>query len=303
MQYATALLGLSIGPPLLNALTVIIGVVLAYFIDGGINKPQLVFTGMACASLAIALGAAAHIVSQRRQTQLNQQQSSNTGGSSSGSRQVEQVQVAAAAAAAGRVDIPFDDSARHQPSHAANISGRADSSATAAAAAAKIGRPEDIKDFLQHEVLGDSALVAVDVRQMSMQPSDCCQEQHQLKPNTADMQHRHQQQQQHLQQQGIACDRPAVTLHIASSSPDCGVQQQDEAATKLQRQRSIQLGENHKYLGLAIAVAGGLGCVRLGNACGQGSCPSWALKLRAADVQFMSCSSRGAVLLLEVLVC
>jgi hypothetical protein len=46
MQYATALLGLSIGPPLLNALTVIIGVVLAYFLDGGINKPQLVFPGM-----------------------------------------------------------------------------------------------------------------------------------------------------------------------------------------------------------------------------------------------------------------
>jgi hypothetical protein len=46
MQYATALLGLSIGPPLLNALTVIIGVVLAYFLDGGINKQQLVFPGM-----------------------------------------------------------------------------------------------------------------------------------------------------------------------------------------------------------------------------------------------------------------
>lgn len=53
MQYATALLGLSIGPPLLNALTVIIGVVLAYFLDGGINKPQLVFPGMVGAALQL----------------------------------------------------------------------------------------------------------------------------------------------------------------------------------------------------------------------------------------------------------
>ncbi|GBF92541.1 ureide permease-like [Raphidocelis subcapitata] len=69
MQYTTALLGLSIGPPLLNATTVVLGVVLTYFLDGGINRPELVFPGMACATLAIALGAAAHALSHRQQQQ------------------------------------------------------------------------------------------------------------------------------------------------------------------------------------------------------------------------------------------
>ncbi|KAF6262348.1 ureide permease-domain-containing protein [Scenedesmus sp. NREL 46B-D3] len=102
MQYATALLGLSIGPPLLNALTVIIGVVLAYFLDGGINKPQLVFPGMACAAVAIALGAAAHVLSQRRSPH-------GTRSRSTGSR----AECSAAAAAAAQADVAgFDDSAR-----------------------------------------------------------------------------------------------------------------------------------------------------------------------------------------------
>ncbi|WIA38780.1 hypothetical protein OEZ86_002068 [Tetradesmus obliquus] len=101
MQYATALLGLSIGPPLLNALTVIIGVVLAYFLDGGINKPQLVFPGMACAAVAIALGAAAHVVGERQHKQAAP--------SSTSSRAID----VAAEAAATHADVSgFDDSAR-----------------------------------------------------------------------------------------------------------------------------------------------------------------------------------------------
>lgn len=52
------------GPPILNSITLIVGVVLAYFLDGGINKPQLVFTGAAFAAVAVGLGAAAHVVTQ-----------------------------------------------------------------------------------------------------------------------------------------------------------------------------------------------------------------------------------------------
>jgi hypothetical protein len=65
LQYSIALCGLSIGPPILNSITLIVGVVLAYFLDGGINKPQLVFSGAAFAAVAVGLGAAAHVVSQR----------------------------------------------------------------------------------------------------------------------------------------------------------------------------------------------------------------------------------------------
>jgi len=64
LQYSIALCGLSVGPPILNSITLIVGVVLAYFLDGGINKPQLVFTGAAFAAVAVALGAAAHVVTQ-----------------------------------------------------------------------------------------------------------------------------------------------------------------------------------------------------------------------------------------------
>lgn len=45
LQYSIALCGLSVGPPILNSITVVMSVVLAYFLDGGINKPELVFTG------------------------------------------------------------------------------------------------------------------------------------------------------------------------------------------------------------------------------------------------------------------
>jgi hypothetical protein len=52
-----------------------------------------------------------------------------------------------------------------------------------------------------------------------------------------------------------------VTLHIESSGS--GVEgnlqpqhQHEDAATKLQRQRSIQLGDNSRFLGLALALFG-----------------------------------------------
>jgi hypothetical protein len=70
MQYAVAFLGLSIGPPILNALTIIIGIILSYFLDGGINQAHLVFTGMACAAIAIALGTAAHLTHPATKQQL-----------------------------------------------------------------------------------------------------------------------------------------------------------------------------------------------------------------------------------------
>lgn len=50
---------------MLNAVTLIVGVVLSYFLDGGINKPQLVFTGAAFAAVAIGLGGAAHIITHQ----------------------------------------------------------------------------------------------------------------------------------------------------------------------------------------------------------------------------------------------
>ena len=46
-----------------------LGVILTYFLDGGFNRPDLVVPGMACATLAIFVGAAAHLLTHRRQTQ------------------------------------------------------------------------------------------------------------------------------------------------------------------------------------------------------------------------------------------
>jgi hypothetical protein len=65
LQYSIGLCGLSVGPPILNSITLVVSVVLAYFLDGGINKPQLVFTGAAAAAVAVGLGAAAHVVIQQ----------------------------------------------------------------------------------------------------------------------------------------------------------------------------------------------------------------------------------------------
>jgi hypothetical protein len=71
-------------------------------------------------------------------------------------------------------------------------------------------------------------------------------------------------QQQHQQDQSPrnTADSPAVTLHIESSIEGNLQQQQqqqqqhEDAALKLQRQRSIQLGDNSRFLGLALAISG-----------------------------------------------
>jgi hypothetical protein len=63
LQYAVAFLGLAIGPPIMNALTVILGILISYFLDGGMNAAYLVFPGMALAALAIGLGVVAHLTS------------------------------------------------------------------------------------------------------------------------------------------------------------------------------------------------------------------------------------------------
>uniref|UniRef100_A0A383VZ22 Uncharacterized protein n=1 Tax=Tetradesmus obliquus TaxID=3088 RepID=A0A383VZ22_TETOB len=198
MQYATALLGLSIGPPLLNALTVIIGVVLAYFLDGGINKPQLVFPGMACAAVAIALGAAAHVVGERQRKQA-----------APGSTSSSAIDVAAEAAATHTDVSGFDDSARP----------------TAAA------------------------------EQVQLDDSSCAKQDIDMRSSC-----RHRQQHQD-QLPRDAASTTSTTLHIdvSSSSPDCTMQQQQQQQqhAKLQRQRSIQLGSNSRFLGLAVALLGG----------------------------------------------
>lgn len=77
MQYSVAFLGLAVGPPILNALTIIVGVILSYFLDGGLNKPYLVFPGMACAAAAIGLGAWAHVANIKAGRKLNTADHSN----------------------------------------------------------------------------------------------------------------------------------------------------------------------------------------------------------------------------------
>ena len=72
LQYAVAFLGMAIGPPIMNALTVILGIIISYFLDGGINKAYLVFPGMALAAAAIGLGVMAHLTSSAVQERRNE---------------------------------------------------------------------------------------------------------------------------------------------------------------------------------------------------------------------------------------
>ena len=53
LQYAVAFLGLTVGPPILNTIVVVLGTIFSYFLDGGINKAYLVFPGMSLAVAAI----------------------------------------------------------------------------------------------------------------------------------------------------------------------------------------------------------------------------------------------------------
>ena len=82
LQYAVAFLGLTVGPPILNTIVVVLGTIFSYFLDGGINNAYLVFPGMSLAVVAIGLGVLAHCTSpavqERRRDKSNEGQPSET---------------------------------------------------------------------------------------------------------------------------------------------------------------------------------------------------------------------------------
>jgi hypothetical protein len=156
----------------------------------------------ACAAVAIALGAAAHVIGERQHKQAIP------------SSTVSRVGDITAAAAAAQADVSdFDDSARP---------------VTAAEQAPSGGDSCSKHDANMHGSCRH--------RQQHQNQSSC---------DTADSK-----------------DTSAMTLHIeigSNSSPSCTMQeqqQQEEPLAKLQRQRSIQLGSNSRFLGLAMALVG-----------------------------------------------
>jgi hypothetical protein len=173
-------------------------------------RASLLFCLQACAALAIALGAAGHIVSQRHSRPTTASSLNNTA-----------VCPAAAAAQAAQPEAAgYDDSAR----------------------------PMTASEQVQKDA-GNSAKHKLDMPSSSS--SSSC--------------HHHQQDQQMLRPHNGRCSTSltsAVTLHIdvssrSSSRPEDFVRQhEDDPAVKLQRQRSIQLGSNSRFLGLAVALLG-----------------------------------------------
>ncbi|KAK9935031.1 hypothetical protein M0R45_022147 [Rubus argutus] len=59
-QYAFALVGLSVTEVITASITVVIGTVLNYFLDGKINRADILFPGVACFLIAVCLGSAVH---------------------------------------------------------------------------------------------------------------------------------------------------------------------------------------------------------------------------------------------------
>ncbi|PIN11122.1 hypothetical protein CDL12_16282 [Handroanthus impetiginosus] len=59
-QYAWAFVGLSVTEVISCSVTVVIGTTVNYFLDGKINKAQILFPGVACFLIAVCFGAAVH---------------------------------------------------------------------------------------------------------------------------------------------------------------------------------------------------------------------------------------------------
>ncbi|XAR65278.1 hypothetical protein NMG60_11009338 [Bertholletia excelsa] len=59
-QYAWAFVGLSVVEVVSSSLTVVIGTTLNYFLDGKINKAEILFPGVGCFLIAVCLGSAVH---------------------------------------------------------------------------------------------------------------------------------------------------------------------------------------------------------------------------------------------------
>ncbi|CAM8956096.1 unnamed protein product [Rhodiola kirilowii] len=59
-QYAWAFVGLSVTEVITASITVVIGTTLNYFLDGKINKAEILFPGVACFLIAVMLGSVVH---------------------------------------------------------------------------------------------------------------------------------------------------------------------------------------------------------------------------------------------------
>ncbi|KAH9606997.1 hypothetical protein KSS87_013772, partial [Heliosperma pusillum] len=59
-QYAWALVGLSVVEVVSASIAVVIGTTLNYFLDGRINKAEILFPGVGCFLIAVFIGAAVH---------------------------------------------------------------------------------------------------------------------------------------------------------------------------------------------------------------------------------------------------
>ncbi|XP_047966829.1 ureide permease 1-like [Salvia hispanica] len=59
-QYAWAFVGLSVTEVISSSITVVIGTTLNYFLDGKINKAEILFPGVGCFLIAVCFGSAVH---------------------------------------------------------------------------------------------------------------------------------------------------------------------------------------------------------------------------------------------------
>eukprot|EP00898_Chlorokybus_atmophyticus_P008848 jgi/Chlat1/8965/Chrsp94S09264 len=66
LQYGVALVGLAVCLPVQASLTVIIGTTCNYLLDGGLNTPIPLFSGVVCFIAAIALGCLAHLAAANK---------------------------------------------------------------------------------------------------------------------------------------------------------------------------------------------------------------------------------------------
>jgi len=64
LQHALSLLGVTIAVPLFSSCIVIIGTVLNYFLDSGLNEAKILFPGVACFFLAAISGSMAHLFNE-----------------------------------------------------------------------------------------------------------------------------------------------------------------------------------------------------------------------------------------------
>ena len=225
MQYAVAFLGLSVGPPILNAMTIIIGTILSYFLDGGINKGYLVFPGLACAAVAIGLGALSHLISpatkeQKLKHSLSRQQKQQRQTAKDQQHQIEQEE---------KAELGLQEHQQHEEQQAID--------------APQLGGSTSMLPHLA---------VRHRVHLPASQPEeeDCALS---IRDNGGASNH-----------SSILTSAPAAASKDIELSKAVGVRerqvhQQDKEQQSMQMQRSIGRADTSIYLGLTIAVAGECG--------------------------------------------